>query len=82
MAEYMTDADLALQVDYALQNEDRTQQEVADELDVDQSAVAHAKTVDEDHPARLRRLRIRILRHLLGATVEGPFFRVSFNGDD
>lgn len=79
MAEYLTDADLALQVAAAIENDDRTQRDLAEEMDVDRSAIAQAKQVDDANPARLRQLRIRLLRHLMGATVDGPFFRVSFD---
>jgi hypothetical protein len=51
---------------------------LADELDVSRNAITKAKKLDAEYPGRLRRLRVRILSHLLGAEIDGPFFRVTF----
>jgi len=73
---YLNDESLAELADQAIEQSGRSTPDLADELEVSQSAIVQARKVDEDVPGRMRKLRARIVEHLNVAHVDGPYFQI------
>lgn len=72
---YLDEDGLALQAAAAVKNDPRSQNEIADHLDVTPGAISQA--INPEYGAgRLRKLRIRIIEVLLGYEVRGPVFHI------